>query len=65
MTAQRLVRGSKTRIVLGICGVCMIIAAIYHHENIVSQLENVKKSYVTCQQQQESLQVNLQGIYCR
>lgn len=65
MTAQRIVRGNKTRVVLVLCVVFVVVAAIYHHENVLSKLESFKKSYEACQQQQESLQVNLQGnLYC-
>lgn len=61
MTAQRLVRGGKARIVLGICAVLLVLGAIFHHENIVSDYENLKKRFESCTQQSESLSTNLQG----
>lgn len=61
MTAQRLARGGKAKIIVGIIVVVLVFIAIFRHENLVSQYDNLKKRFETCTQQTESLTVNLQG----
>ena len=61
MTSARVIRGTKAKIFLYVCGILIITGLIACYNNTLSQLEDVKKSKEICQQQQENLSTQLQG----
>jgi myosin heavy subunit len=62
MTTSRIVRGTKARIFLYICGVLIITGIIACYNNTLSQLEDARKSNEICHQQEENLSTQLQVI---
>lgn len=63
MTSSRIVRGTKGRIILYVCGVLIITGIIACYNNTRLQLEDVQKSNELCHQQQEHLNSQLQGCF--
>jgi hypothetical protein len=62
MTAPRISRGAKSRVFLYIGAVIFVgITVIIIHET-QTRVEDIRKSSEKCQQQQESLAAQLQGI---
>lgn len=61
MTAQRLVRGSKARIIASLCAVVFCVGLLVLFQKSQAQLDDVNKNYEICVQQQESLSTQLQG----
>jgi membrane-anchored glycerophosphoryl diester phosphodiesterase (GDPDase) len=63
MTTPRISRGAKSRVFLYIGAVIFVgITVIIIHET-QTRVEDIRKSSEKCQQQQESLAAQLQGIY--
>ncbi|XP_044267177.1 putative leucine-rich repeat-containing protein DDB_G0290503 [Tribolium madens] len=62
MTTSRIVRGTKARIFLYICGVLIITGIIACYNNTWYQLEDARKSNEICHQQEENLSTQLQMI---
>lgn len=63
MSSSRVVRGSKGRILLGIFVIVAITIIIACFNNILNQLNDTRKSYEQCHQQQENLSTQLQVIF--
>lgn len=65
MTSSRIVRGTKGRIFVIICGLLAIAGVVALYNNTRLQLEDVQKSNELCHQQQENLSTQLQGMLLR
>lgn len=62
MTSSRIVRGTKIRIFLYLCGVIIILGLLACYNNSLSQLDDSQKSVEICRQQHENLSTQLQVI---
>nr|CAI5834067.1 unnamed protein product [Callosobruchus analis] len=62
MTASRIIRGTRAKIVLYVCGIFIITAIIACYNNTLSQLEDVRRANELCHQQEENLSTQLQVI---
>lgn len=62
MTTSRVIRGTKAKIFLYVCAILVITGLIACYNNTLSQLDEVKKAYEICHQQQENLSTQLQVI---
>ncbi|XP_075213099.1 uncharacterized protein LOC142319564 isoform X2 [Lycorma delicatula] len=63
MSSARMVRGTKSRLVLYICAALVLCGATYLFHNSQNQLDEVRRAAATCSQQQESLSAQLQVIF--
>ncbi|XP_060517307.1 rho-associated protein kinase 2-like isoform X2 [Cylas formicarius] len=62
MSSSRVIRGTKAKIFLYVCGILIITGLIACYNNTLSQLDEIKKSNEICHQQQENLSTQLQVI---
>nr|CAH7741007.1 unnamed protein product [Callosobruchus chinensis] len=62
MTASRIIRGTRAKILLYVCGIFIITAIIACYNNTLSQLEDVRRANELCHQQEENLSTQLQVI---
>ncbi|CAH1953933.1 unnamed protein product [Acanthoscelides obtectus] len=62
MTASRIIRGTRAKIVLYVCGIFIVTAIIACYNNTLSQLDDVRRSNEICHQQEENLGTQLQVI---
>lgn len=61
MTTSRVIRGTRAKIFLYICGILIITGIIACYNNTLSQLDETRKSYENCRQHEENLSTQLQG----
>lgn len=61
MTTTRIVRGTKGRIFLYVCGVLILTGILACYNSARNQLEDLQKTNDLCRQQQEHLTSQLQG----
>lgn len=61
MTAQRLVRGSKARIIASLCAVVFFVGLLVLFQRSQTELDNANKNYKICFEQQEGLATQLKG----
>jgi len=63
MTTTRIVRGTKTRIILGICAVVFVTGILACYNNARVELDNARRTIELNRQEQESLSSQLQVLY--
>ncbi|XP_028128142.1 interaptin isoform X2 [Diabrotica virgifera virgifera] len=62
MTTSRVIRGTRAKVFLYLCGILIIVGIIACYNNTLSHLDDVKKSNFICHQQEENLSTQLQVI---
>lgn len=62
MSGSRLVRGTRSRLFLYLAVVVVVGMAVYVFHGAQLQLDDARKAADKCQQQQESLSAQLQGM---
>lgn len=61
MTTPRVIRGTRAKIFLYVCGILIITGIIACYNNTLSQLDETRKLNENCRQREENLSTQLQG----